>query len=151
LAATVHVPDPKMLTLNPDLARKQPGRREVVRKYAWTIGLLLYGASFFMPAVRTDGTRVSGYLCAWATLAFKAGWFGFACGMTNVLLVICVGLRLLGANPGVRRVMATITLGLLPVSWAFMAQNNLGADAGHAAWVVGILLMLGWDAMPEVV
>jgi hypothetical protein len=41
--------------------------------------------------------------------------------------------------------LATITLASIPVSWAFMAQNILAVDAGHVAWVAGMLLMLGSD------
>ncbi len=113
------------------------------------LGATLYTISFALPAVSVrayDGSSVSGWDCARVTLIASISSRGLslpflASGLINPLAMAWLVLRLKGAQPRVRRVLAFAVLSLVPVTWYVMARD-LSVRIGHVVWVAGLLLML---------
>jgi hypothetical protein len=141
-----------------DTAYSCSGRKEVTTPlsppYLLGLGATVYAISFALPAV-TDraypATPVSGWLCAWVTLASainpeRTSLLLSAIGLINPMALTYVVLRLIRTLPRLRRVLAIITLCLIPLSW-YLIAHGLKIQIGHIAWVAGLLLML----LPEAI
>jgi hypothetical protein len=116
------------------------------------LSVLIYAASFLMPAVRLDtGGSIPGWMCALVTLSLT----GLARGGSNdsFLLVLVafinplllIYLALLPfAGMGVPRfALASAIAALIPVSAVYLAIVKMGIDVGYFFWIVGLGLIAG--------
>jgi len=128
--------------------------RTTRRGICFLSGVSIYLTSFFLPAVtlgeRNDGWR--GWECAWMALhpttKFEsAGLLLLASGLLNPIVIFYSALWLCHSQKTLRRVLAFASIGLIPASWIFMANEHLAARIGHVAWVASILMITGRDVL----
>ena len=116
------------------------------------LGILLYAVSFALPAVavRSYGKPIYGWTCALIALhppgPNNLNPVLFLSGLANIFALACVGLRIPGVHPDLRRVLAIVALCGIPCSWFVIAQD-LSPRIGHILWVAGLCLML----LPEAI
>jgi len=140
--------------------------RRLFSAYALAVGATVYAISFLLPAIKfqTFATNeVAGWKCAWLALAMPFsliapvaggnsgdGLFSlmlFACGLINPLTLAYLSMRAWDRNRRRRRLVASIALGLIPLNWIFMAHGGFVPSIGHFAWIAGLLLMMGPEAV----
>lgn len=125
---------------------------------SWRFGLAIYIISFLLPAVWNDGGYHPGWSCAllalfvWRddfpgatarySLGVKLTIFG---GVINLLVIAYFLLRIFGQTPRTQKAAAWAILGCLPPMWVSLYLMGAIPSIGHAAWIVGILLMVFED------
>ena len=123
-------------------------------KICLLLGIAVYAASFFLPAVRAGGESMQGYFCAWITLTAITSireldrvtdFLAIPIGWINPLAVAYLGLR--AADKRIRIGVAMVALALIPVTWVYLAAEGIGVLIGHVLWVVGLFMMMA----PEVI
>src|SRR5712671_5306746 len=109
------------------------------RNLLMLIGLALYAASFFLPAISSSsaaGGAVRGYLCAWITLTVPWGHDGMnvfhdkpfvyiailVSGLTNVVFLITTVLMLIERREKLAAVFRVLLLLMLPCSWFILYE-----------------------------
>src|SRR5205823_12717759 len=132
--------------------------RELMRQrhgLMWA-GLLLYTASFFLPAIQLAGKGVPGWLTAeialrqWGhkDLFSKPSLIGFAVplsGILNPLFVVTVIFSLLRRYVPLTRILRVVQLSFIPFPWmVFFAwyPHHIYLREGYVAWSLGMVLML---------
>jgi hypothetical protein len=123
------------------------------------LGVMVYLASFFLPAVDVpdypNTEPVPGWLCAWTALSppFNpkawnvSGLLLLASGLINPLVLTYFGLWFWRGGRKLRRRIAIIALAFIPPTWIFLATQRTAVHIGHVAWIAGLLLMLGHEAI----
>jgi hypothetical protein len=120
----------------------------LLSKWLLGVGVLVYVISFFLPAVSDHGTSVEGWLCAWVVLVgMFHGVSYFVVGLINPLALIYVVLRLVRRGAKLRRWVAIVALASIPASWIVIVQEHFGIRIGHYAWIAGLALILGLEAI----
>jgi hypothetical protein len=136
-----------------------PGSRtssSIERICLW-LGVMVYLASFFLPAVIV--TRYSESIPGWgcALLALSppfnpkawtlSGLLLLAIGLINPMVLAYLYLRVRQKGGRLRRRIAIVALVLIPPTWIFLAIEHMAVDIGHVAWIAGLLMMLGHEAI----
>ena len=116
-------------------------------------GLLLYIASFAMPAVSGAGLNkpVPGILCAVITLitVFEVpqnadDLLRIPIGLINPLVLGYLALVLIrGARVAqFRRVIGVVAMAFIPATWISFSRGGINVEIGYFAWVAGIVVMV---------
>jgi hypothetical protein len=123
------------------------------------IGLAIYAASFFLPAISSSsaaGGAVRGYLCAWITLTVPWGHDGMnvfhdkpfvyiailLSGWTNLVFLITTVLILMSPPKKLLAICRVLLLIMLACSWFILYQLKFVPREGHYIWIFGMLLVV---------
>lgn len=119
------------------------------------LGIGLYVASFFLPAVDPSNFVVlPGWACAWFSLfALEDGRtmsaLFFFSGLINPIAIVYILLRILGRAPRVRSGLASAVLLFAALTWLSLVFMQYRIKIGHFAWISGLLLMISWMDIPR--
>jgi len=134
-------------------SRSNRGRRPL-ELLCFGVGTAVYLASFLLPAVRSTSERMLGLQCALAPLVchwMPDSFFNIlliqAGGMINPLALAYVCLRTFSRGENLRRGLAVMGLAFIPLAWTYLAVKGYQVEIGHVAWVAGLLLMMGPEAI----
>jgi hypothetical protein len=141
------------------------GRRAVL--ILQSLGLCVFVASFYLPAVRGAGTGpgngpLAGWMCAMVALAATGGIFhsaaaategkdlpGIIClilsGWVNPLMLMYLMFSIWRKLVRIRRVLAVAILICFAATWFFFFKAPMTPLIGHFAWVAGALMILAGD------
>jgi hypothetical protein len=126
------------------------------------LGLLVFIAAFFLPAVREIATPGGdapdvflGSRCAWMTLVntfsheiWHSKYFlAVLSGWINPLLLLYLFLLLFPRLFWPRRILAGAIVAFIAGTWVLFAIIPLVPLIGHVLWIAGILLILAGEAM----
>ena len=132
------------------------------------LGLCIFAAAFFLPAVKggapdSDGPVFAGWKCAsialsetnavigksvhWpppleAVLVAMSGWI-------NPLLALILLLSFWRKLRIVRMVFGAVILLCMAATWTFFVLEKVTPLIGHVLWIAGALLVLAADAVPR--
>jgi hypothetical protein len=122
-----------------------------IERLTVSFGLMAYIASFGLPVL--DRPMVEGWSCAKAALTVPLSVLNLATlpllcsGVINLLAPVFLVLWCKGAAEIARYRLALWTLGLLPLSALFFAMLGMMPGIGYFAWVAGLLMMMGPEAV----
>lgn len=140
----------------PDRILQNSRPQKSIRQIGFGLGIAVYVASFLLPAMNEG---FFGWQCAHLSLSLPFSRYGtdfnlfkfilFACGLINPLALVYLVLRISDRSPLLRRGIAVVALSFVPLSWVFMAHLKppLIPAIGHIAWIAGLLLMMGPEAI----
>jgi hypothetical protein len=126
------------------------------------LGLLVFIAAFFLPAVRGVATPGGdapdvflGSRCAWMTLVntfsheiWHSKYFlAVLSGWINPLLLLYLFLLLFPKLFWPRRIVAGAIMAFIAGTWVLFAIIPLVPLIGHVLWIAGILLILAGEAV----
>jgi hypothetical protein len=112
---------------------------------------MTYAVSFGQPVL--DRPLMLGWACAKAALSMPMRMPSlltlplFCSGIINLLAVLFLILWIKGVSEKARYRLALWGLGLLPMSAIFFALLHMTPGIGYFAWVTGLLMMLGPEAV----
>jgi hypothetical protein len=131
-------------------------------------GLILYGASFFLWAVRDSGSFAfpeRGYVCAELAFLYPWGEDGgkllheapiefFALlfsGWTNPLFLVATAAVLWKPFSSVARLLSLLTAICIPFCWIVFAYDHLRPREGHIVWIAGMIVAVApaWAHKPK--
>lgn len=129
--------------------------RERASSRMFYFGSVLYLISFFLPSVSYLDRFVPGWWCAYMTLAVWTtsgfGNSGFQLGVRLTIFGALINLLaiayiiLTGHAPRARSFIALALLACMPPMWLSLYFLGSSPYIGHAAWIVGPLLMMFGD------
>jgi hypothetical protein len=141
----------------PDDVLRDAHTRKRLRLIAFAIGAAVYITSFFLPAVGIPREPVSGWICAEVALAAPLQtsgngfftWILFTCGLINPMALAYSVLLVSDAFGAFRRGIGIAALSFIPLSWIciFRGTSPMTVAIGHVAWIAGLLLMMGPEAV----
>jgi hypothetical protein len=141
--------------MSPDEAQVGPTstnvRRFLTSATVLYFGIAIYVLSFFLPAVNPyDLGGIPGWACAWlsfGSIGEGVSWsaLGFFGALINPIAITYVVLRIRNRAPHFRSVLATAILLFIPLTWLSLAFAQYKIEAGHIAWIAGLLSMISWS------
>jgi hypothetical protein len=126
------------------------------------LGLFVYLAAFFLPAVRevaTPGGDVPdvyrGYVCAGVTLMdtlsreiwHSKDFLAVLSGWINPLLLLYLLFLLFPRLFWPRRILAGVIVVFIAGTWVFFYLRPMVPLIGHVLWIAGLLLILAGEAV----
>jgi hypothetical protein len=124
------------------------------------LGLLIYGAAFFLPAVREVALPggdppdvIQGSRCAWVTLVntwnpemwHSKDFLAVLSGWINPLIALYLILLIFPKLRWPRHIVASLIVAFLLGTWLLFYLYPLVPLSGHFLWVAGILLILAGE------
>jgi hypothetical protein len=120
------------------------------------LGLCIFVAAFFLPAVRDAGplTNKSDIFKGWecAKIAASAmfqrdtyassGFLAVMSGWINPMILAYLGFAFTRDFGSARRILAVAILGCMVATWIFFAVEHLIPMIGHFMWIAGALIIL---------
>src|ERR1035437_9507507 len=111
------------------------------------LGIAIYVASFFLPAVNDAGsgslrgTTMPGWICAEIALV---SWkeIIFLSGLINPLILIYVVLRGTNRLNRVQTYTVVAILACIAVTWIELVRRRFHMEVGHVMWIAGLLLIM---------
>jgi hypothetical protein len=133
------------------------------------VGLAIFVAAFFLPAVRSPGTGpgsgpIVGWMCALVAASATGGIFrisaaaaqgqnafGIVClilsGWVNPLVVFYLVFSIWPSLVRIRRVLAVAILVCFAATWVFLFKAPMIPLFGHFLWVAGALIILAGEVL----
>jgi hypothetical protein len=141
------------------LSAPPSARRVARRSVLLAVGLCLYVASFFLPAVQDFGWfagEVPGYICAEVVLIHPLSEDGrsllhekpleylalVGSGLINPLFLTTFFVHLFRVKPRAFVILRNLTILMIPTCWIVFPYEHLYPRKGHALWVLGMILTL---------
>ena len=140
------------------LSAPPSARRVTRRSVLLAVGLCIYVASFFPPAVRDFGwfAEVPGYICAEVVLILPFSEDGrsllrekpleylalVGSGLINPLFLTTFFVHLFRAKPRAFVILRNLTILMIPLCWIVFLYEHLYPRKGHDLWVLGMILTL---------
>jgi ABC-type microcin C transport system permease subunit YejE len=122
------------------------------------IGLVLYAASYALPAISSTSATgaVRGYLCAWVALTVPWGHDGMnvmrdnpaayvtilLSGLINPVFLITTMVLLTERWQKLAAILRLLLIVMVPFSWYLFYKMKFVPREGHYLWIFGMLLVL---------